>query len=410
MKEYFYAVRKEQFGPFTFEELKDKKITKDTLVWYEGLENWTKARFIEELSGIIKTKAIPPPLPEEPAEEVQQTQEKSQTRKVQKVNKIFEDLQVLVVPKEQEEHKVPEEPKEPEESKVSKESTSSVQQELLPTEEEIKKKDKNHFYIGIIAAILIICCPIALFIKYSVFNKNKDSNKHVTTAFVVTDSLSSIKNSSAKNGNIITSDSVNKSFTVTDYDGNVYHTVTIGKQLWMVENLKVTHYRDGTPIPNVTDKNKWSKLSTGAYCNYDNNDKYVNTYGRLYNWYALKNSHSICPAGWHVPSDADWTILTDFLGGKYTSADKLKKEGTAYWKSPNAGANNSSGFTALPGGYRGNDGVFDKIGYYGYWWTATENNTIDAWFRGMYYNYACVYSDYYGYSKGGGFSVRCLKD
>ncbi len=162
--------------------------------------------------------------------------------------------------------------------------------------------------------------------------------------------------------------------TVTDIDGNVYEIVTIGNQVWMAENLKVTHYRNGEPLPNVTDNIEWRNLDTGAYCNYNNDVAYVATYGRLYNWFAVNDSRNIAPAGWHVPSDAEWQTLDDYLGSDTNDAGcKLKETGTSHWRSPNEGATNESRFSALPGGARKSlFGTFDYIGIYAFFWTSTE--------------------------------------
>ena len=195
--------------------------------------------------------------------------------------------------------------------------------------------------------------------------------------------------------------------TVTDIDGNVYKTVKIGNQWWMAENLKVTKYKDGSAIPNVTKGTLWNGLTTGAYCNYDNKESNVATYGRLYNWYAI-NTGNLCPTGWHVPTDAEWTTLIDYLGGTSVAGGKLKETGTTHWNSPNTGATNETGFTALPGGYRGINGAFFSIGYYGYWCSATESNANYAWYRYMDYNYSLVYRSIS--NKQYGFSVRCLRD
>ncbi len=196
--------------------------------------------------------------------------------------------------------------------------------------------------------------------------------------------------------------------TVIDADGNVYHTVTIGTQCWMVENLKTTKYNDGTAIPLVTDDTAWAGLTTPGYCWY-NNDKltYGNTYGALYNWYTV-NTGKLCPAGWHIPSDAEWTTLTTFLGGESVAGGKMKEAGTTHWASLNTGANNSSGFTALPAGYRASDGTFSGIGDYGYWWSSTKRNTSNAWNRVLFYNFFGV--ERYNYPKQYGFSVRCVRD
>ncbi len=203
------------------------------------------------------------------------------------------------------------------------------------------------------------------------------------------------------------------SSTVTDYDGNVYHTVKIGTQVWMVENLNVTHYRNGDPIPNVTDNTEWNNLNSGAYCNYDNETFYIpffcKEYGRLYNWYAVNDNRKLAPDGWHVPTYDDWTILLNYLGGESVAGGKMKESGTTHWKSPNTMATNSSGFSGLPGGYRDGTSFYD-IRFDGYWWTSDEDsqNTNNAWFRSL--------NNYKGdvttasWPKNGGYSVRCIKD
>jgi len=195
--------------------------------------------------------------------------------------------------------------------------------------------------------------------------------------------------------------------TVTDIDGNVYHTVTIGTQVWMVENLKTTKYHDGTSIPNVTDNNAWSNLTTGAYCDYNNTPSNSATYGKLYNWYAV-NTGKLCPTGWHVATDAEWTTLTNSLGGGSIAGGKLKETGITHWNSPNTGATNKTGFTALPGGGRDSDGTFFNVGDGGYWWSATEGDAASAWYRLMTYNGSTVYRG--GSHKELGFSVRCVRD
>jgi uncharacterized protein (TIGR02145 family) len=207
--------------------------------------------------------------------------------------------------------------------------------------------------------------------------------------------------------------------TVTDIDGNVYQTVTIGTQVWMAENLKVTHYRNGDPIPNVTDGGTWSGLTTGAYCNYTNDVGYVATYGRLYNWYAVADSRNLAPAGWHVPTDAEWKQLEMYLGMSQAQADamnwrgtdeggKLKEAGTTHWNSPNTGATNESGFSALPGGGRTYDGSFGYMGGSAYFWSSTETYSNFAWRRHLYYSTSQVHRFYY--LKRHGFSVRCVRD
>jgi len=195
--------------------------------------------------------------------------------------------------------------------------------------------------------------------------------------------------------------------TMTDNDGNVYKTITIGTQTWMAENLKTTKYRNGDAIPNLT--GDWSVLVTGTYCWYNNDAAtYKNPYGALYNWYAIADSRNIAPVGWHVPTDAEWTTLTTYLGGESIAGGKLKETGTSHWSTPNTGATNNTGFTALPGGDRSYDGTFHNNGYNGYWWSSAEYSASSAWYRGMRYDYSRVsrYSDF----KYWGFSVRCLRD
>jgi uncharacterized protein (TIGR02145 family) len=194
---------------------------------------------------------------------------------------------------------------------------------------------------------------------------------------------------------------------VTDVDGNVYHYITIGTQIWMVENLKTTKYRDGTAIPNVTDQTIWTNLTTGAYCYYNNDVASYNAlYGYLYNWYAV-NTGMLAPTGWHVATDTEWTTLSTYLGGESVAGGKLKETGTNHWNSPNTGATNESGFSALPGGSRFSNG-FSNVGDGGFWWSSTKRNDDYVWFRFLGYNYGNLYNS--GGLKHLGFSVRCLRD
>ncbi|MDF1575734.1 MAG: FISUMP domain-containing protein [Bacteroidales bacterium] len=221
--------------------------------------------------------------------------------------------------------------------------------------------------------------------------------------------------------------------TVSDMDGNSYGTIEIGQQIWMAENLKVTKYADGSAIPLVTGESEWEALSADAkaYCWYDNQSVYGDTTGALYTWAAAMNGfpgsqtlpsgiQGVCPDGWHLPSDAEWKVLESFLGMSPEDADRydwrgsdeggqLKEIGFSKWEMPNAGASNSSGFTAVPGGFRGNKGVFYSLGHYATFWTASdESGTDKAWYRTLYYNYQSVYRQYN--FKNQGFSVRCVKD
>ena len=202
-----------------------------------------------------------------------------------------------------------------------------------------------------------------------------------------------------------------QSQTVTDYDGNVYNTVTIGTQVWMKENLKTAHYKNGTVIPITTDGNGWVNLSTGSYCDFNNVTGNSTTYGKLYNWFAVNSSSKICPTGWHVPTDAEWITLSTFLGDTSTDGGKMKETGTTHWHNPNTGANNTSNFTGLPGGYRDYFGLFHSLDSIGRWWSATEAGSLfvsKAWSRGLSYNSA-VFNSYREYENDG-LSVRCIKD
>ena len=196
---------------------------------------------------------------------------------------------------------------------------------------------------------------------------------------------------------------------VTDYDGNVYNAVRIGEQVWTTENLNVTHYRNGDPIPNVSDNTEWINLRTGARCYYDNDSAtYSDTYGSLYNYYTVADPRNLCPTGWHVPSDAEWTTLETYLGGITYAGGKMKETGTTHWKYPNTGASNESHFTALPGGYRTyNDGRTYGMGDAGYWWSSTEYITLAiSWSLGYsMYNISRDQS-----RKWKGYSVRCIRD
>ena len=198
---------------------------------------------------------------------------------------------------------------------------------------------------------------------------------------------------------------------ITDIDGNIYATVKIGNQVWMAENLKTTKYKNGDLIGTTTPAalDIYGESMPKYQWAYDGNEDNVATYGRLYTWYTITDSRGVCPTGWHVPTDGEWTELTNYLSGESVAGGKLKESGTIHWASPNTGANNESGFTALPGGSRTAAGVFNYIGSLGFWWSATEEYTDYAWYRIMYYNGSNVYRDY-DYGSKDGFSVRCIKD
>jgi uncharacterized protein (TIGR02145 family) len=205
--------------------------------------------------------------------------------------------------------------------------------------------------------------------------------------------------------------------SMADQDGNTYKTVTIGTQTWMAENLRTTIYRNGDPIPNVTDNTHWKQLTTGAYCCYNNDISYQEVYGALYNWFTITDSRNIAPAGWHVPSITEWETLINYFGGGVAACVKLREDGTTHWTDYNADDANESGFTGLPAGSREYmEGVFFGINYYGYWWSsvADEGDTERAWNTGLSYWYPSQFSwNNVGdgtLQKGYGLSVRCIKD
>jgi uncharacterized protein (TIGR02145 family) len=198
--------------------------------------------------------------------------------------------------------------------------------------------------------------------------------------------------------------------TVTDIDGNVYKTVTIFREVWMMENLKTTRYNDSTRIPLVIDNEAWRE-ATPAYCWYENFEyANKNTYGALYNWYAI-NTNKLCPTGWHVSTKKEWNHLLDHLG-PMQAGWALKERGTTHWRAPNAGVTNSSGFTALPGGYRRSNGVFYGIGLMGYFWAAPGNFTVIPWYQGwkLSWGYYSQVECANFHKKRVGLSVRCIKD
>jgi uncharacterized protein (TIGR02145 family) len=209
--------------------------------------------------------------------------------------------------------------------------------------------------------------------------------------------------------------------TVTDIDGNIYNTVTIGTQEWMVENLKTTKYADGTPILLVNTTSTWDALpvTSSAYCWFNDNITNKDTYGALYNWSASMNGaissitkpsavQGVCPTGWHLPSVAEWTELETYLGGQNITGGKMKEAGTTHWTSPNTGATNESGFSGLPGGYRYHTGQFAFFSTSGYWWSTTESSTTNAYGRFLGSDFPSI--QYSGNFKKAGSSVRCLKN
>jgi len=195
------------------------------------------------------------------------------------------------------------------------------------------------------------------------------------------------------------------------FDGYNYPTIELGNgQEWMAENLQTTTYANGDPIPNVTNNNQWQSLTAGAWSHYNNDSLNENPYGKLYNWYVVSDSRNVCPTGWHVPNDEEWTKLTDYLGYIAVAGGKMKSTGTQYWESPNTDATNESGFSGQPGGYRSIDGTFYGFGNFGQWWSSTELDITsnEVWVRYLIYNSAVVSNNFY--KKKSGNSIRCLKD
>jgi uncharacterized protein (TIGR02145 family) len=220
-------------------------------------------------------------------------------------------------------------------------------------------------------------------------------------------------------GNQVQFTSANLTYgSVTDQNGNTYATIVIGTQEWLAENLRSTTYANGDPIPNVTDNTAWEQLTTGAWAHYQNNSSYENPYGKLYNWYAVADPRNVCPTGWHVPTVAEWNTLVNYLdpasndGYSDTAGGKMKSTDTQYWTVLNEGATNESGFSGLPGGFRGDSsGDFSyllPLGYNGYWWSASASGPGDAPVRWLRYYDATISLDVI--YKLFGLSVRCLRD
>ena len=195
--------------------------------------------------------------------------------------------------------------------------------------------------------------------------------------------------------------------SIIDADGNMYSSVTIGTQEWMSENLRTTKYSDGTVIPNVTGQTDWSSLNTAAWCHYDNDSsQYEATCGKLYNWYAASDSSNICPIGWHVPTDAEWTVLTDYLAvDGHSGSEATALKATSGWGSGNG--TDDYGWSGLPGGFRSSKGFSDIVGD-GRWWSSSENNTSNTWNRYLSHHLDSLVRS--KFNKHYGFSVRCLED
>ncbi len=196
--------------------------------------------------------------------------------------------------------------------------------------------------------------------------------------------------------------------TIVDIDGNKYTTVKIGIHIWLAENLKVTHYRDGSDIQYISDDTVWSTLTTGAICWYDDDPSNKDTYGALYNYYAVDDSCRLCPEGWHVPTESEWLELVAYLGGEGVAGGKMKEGGTAHWGNPNISATDESRFRGLPGGGRGRTTGCGEKGQYATWWSSTPYDSAYAWHWGLHGGNEKV--RFNPGHKASGFSVRCIKD
>jgi uncharacterized protein (TIGR02145 family) len=197
-------------------------------------------------------------------------------------------------------------------------------------------------------------------------------------------------------------------YKISDIEGNLYRVVKIGDQYWIAENLKTTRYNDGSPIPLVSDNAEWQNSNTASYCWYSNDKNlYFDTYGALYNLYAIK-TEKLCPEGWHVSNYDEWNQLCNYIGGFADAGGKLKEIGISNWQTPNTGATDSYKFTARPGGFRGDDGFFYELGRFGYWWGPHFDDTGVYQSFIMGYNSMIVFN--YHSSPKNGYSVRCVKD
>jgi uncharacterized protein (TIGR02145 family) len=215
-------------------------------------------------------------------------------------------------------------------------------------------------------------------------------------------------------GKVLTSDASGKaswktvSLPPSDSTGG-YPSVWIGCNAWMTKNLDVSKYRNGDPIPKVTNGATWASLTTGAYCYYQNDSAtYAAVYGKLYNWYAVNDPRGLAPEGWHIPSDFEWTYLVNTLGGNNVAGGPMKVMGTLHWTEPNLGATDLCNFSALPGGNRGVQGGFNSEGDFGYWWSSTKGGTDIAWSRKLNYLDTEISGD--GSDLNLGYSVRCVRD
>ena len=198
-------------------------------------------------------------------------------------------------------------------------------------------------------------------------------------------------------------------YLCADPDSNYYTTVKIGNQIWMAENLRTSKFANGISIPKVLDNLQWGNLTSPAYSWYDNDSvEYDSKFGKFYNWYAVNDSRSVSPTGWHVPSKQEWGTLVNYVGGIDVAGGMLKENCSGIWNPPNAGANNKFGFTALPSGYRNSYGTFDDVYYNGYWWTSTQEDALFSYYQPALFDQVFVFMSYY--DKDVGYTLRCVKN
>lgn len=238
--------------------------------------------------------------------------------------------------------------------------------------------------------------------KVGIGTDTPNANLEVNGTFKLTDGTQGA-------GKILTSDATGQASWQPPPPLVNYQVVWICCNPWMTKNLDVSTYRNGDPIPNVTDEDEWTALTSGAYCYYNNDSTtYAATYGKLYNWHAVNDSRGLAPEGWHIPTDLEWSTLGTCLGGDAVAGGPMKEIGTTHWTTPNTGATNISGFTGLPGGLRFDAGTFTAIGTSGYWWSSTISDANYSWIRYLEHASGSLYRT--SSPNRYGFSVRCLRD
>jgi uncharacterized protein (TIGR02145 family) len=298
----------------------------------------------------------------------------------------------------------------------NKYKTKSSEVERILTELVRNRKRKTFFTLGVAAiVILMITVSTIVYKNYSDKKAWEIANKTNTI-----ESFQEYLNGYPNGIFLKEAKLFLEKYGVIDMDGNIYHTITIGTQVWMVENLKTTKYNDGTSIPNVISDAEWKQRETPGYCWFDNDIRNKNPWGALYNWHTV-NTGKLAPKGWHVPSYDEWTTLIIFLGGESVAGGKLKEDGRVHWRIQNSGPNNESGFTALPGGYRKyykdelDNTMFFNRHTTGLWWSSTQKNKGEAYYRDIWAENSYVSFNGHVISqpvqqKSFGYSVRCIKD